>query len=90
MTREAERMSRMNSIEQVLLKTSLKDTYGEGRSHLGKGVIIHQLKDNICRIRYARSSRFSNGILIERFNDHEEKKVFHQEFQLVGIHGMVE
>ena len=50
---------------------------------------IHLSKGNIWWWGYFKSSRFSDGIFIERFIDHEGKQVFHQDFQTCGIHGMM-
>lgn len=58
----------------------------KGRSHVGQGSSYINKNRNIYKIRYEISSRSSKGIFIERFTDHQGKKVFHQEFETCGIH----
>lgn len=59
---------------------TLKERKESSRTRL----IIHQVKkETFARWGYTRSSRFSDGILIGRFNNLERKQVFHQKLQLV-------
>jgi hypothetical protein len=63
---------------------TLKERKKSSRTRL----IIHQVKkETSARWGYARSSRFSDGILIGGFTNLERKQVFHQELQLMEFMG---
>jgi len=58
----------------------------KGRSHPGQGSSYIK-KETFSRWVYARSSRFSDGILIGGFTNLEKKQVFHQKLQLMEFMG---